>query len=279
MNVRLPFSVGIEHEVVGEVRHHEHDSECYEHDCVHECDDYCEENGCDHDCDEDCYYLVCEEAEEDTEPPEEAYGWDVVEDGSCGYEYVSRVLYSVEGLQWAVNNLFDCYWESDERCGGHIHIGGLVLEEVHALARVWERIEEPLWDFVGVHYDRERYCRLWESFDRPMLPENPAHLKKWWYGSEVECGTSRYDHTRYASLNLNSWFYRETVEFRLFNACGSRGEMLNNVDLCLYICSLARSLAQEDISLDGAVERFNKALQEKVFPWSEPIQLELQAAV
>ena len=63
-------------------------------------------------------------------------------------------------------------------------------------------------------------------------------MKAAWYG-DADAHANRYHHSRYHGLNLNSLFYRGTVEFRYFNGSLHAGEVKSYVLFCLALALLS----------------------------------------
>lgn len=215
--------------------------------------------------------------EESDGEPSWARGWEVVPDSSCGWEYVSDVIYDTERLRDSLDSLFDNWFETNEYCGTHIHVGGLSRKQVHALAKLWEWVDVEAWAFANPHAERETYCEVWS---KAPVPDNYDELMEWWYEGDPLDYPGRYDQSRYAALNLNSWFVRRTVEFRLFNACESREQMETYIDFCLYLCKLACYVANDTLELSDAALQFSNAIDVEEFPWREEfVQPSLDIAI
>jgi hypothetical protein len=81
----------------------------------------------------------------------------------------------------------------------------------------------------------------------------------------------KYDDARYYGLNLHSYFYRGTVEFRYFEGTDSREQAKGLVELCIKLVDFAKYtsfeqltyIAQELYSLDSlrlSLEKVNTLL-------------------
>jgi len=168
--------------------------------------------------------------------------WKAVIDGSLSGgsygsgEVVSPVLAyeDIEELQRIVRALREAGARSDSSCGIHVHVDGSSLDA------------KSIVNIVKYVHKQERlllaeYCRpiSTEFIERieKRRPETRAQLSEAWYGrsNEVPC---RYDTTRYHGLNLNSLFYRGTIEFRYFQSSSSflhAGEIKSYVQLALAL--------------------------------------------
>jgi hypothetical protein len=166
--------------------------------------------------------------------------WHLEEDSSIvhrgGVELISPILRGLEGLKEA-HRFFQVLGEIrgariDESCGFHVHHG--VDAEHYRCAHLKElvRIVYAMEDYVYLLIAGSRItkdtCRPMDldvkDFLKPRDCEyecinNSCRIKQLWYSSvnryDVNCKRSdRYDMTRYHGLNLHSYWYRSTIEFR-----------------------------------------------------------------
>lgn len=113
------------------------------------------------------------------------------------------------------------------------------------------RDEERLLEHaLGVSEQRlARYCRPIEARFIEALearrPKTMSEVRDAWYGSPNVTPT-RYHGSRYAGLNLNSLFFRGTLEFRYFNGTLHAGEVKAYVQLVLAMA--AKALASKAAS-------------------------------
>lgn len=62
-----------------------------------------------------------------------------------------------------------------------------------------------------------------------------------WYGdNSQDTSNERYDETRYTELNIHSYFYRRTVEFRAFNSTNHAGKIKSFIVLAIALVSYAQ---------------------------------------
>jgi hypothetical protein len=155
-----------------------------------------------------------------------------------GAELVSPILSGIEGLVQVyqallfLNEIEEV--NIDGSCGFHVHHG--VNKEVYSCEQLKElvRLVHPMENLFyllipGERQDKET-CRPMEidvkSFLRecdPLCGPSNCRLKKLWYSPEnrydpAEAMYPRYDRTRYHGLNLHSYWYRSTIEFRYHSA-------------------------------------------------------------
>lgn len=177
-------------------------------------------------------------------------GWTVCRDGSLSGgensgEIVSPILtYSdIETLQNIVRAVRKAGAKVDDSTGIHVHVDGSRLDArtVAILAKTVHKHEALLEKALQVSETRRaRYCKPVPAHFIAALAKAPKSLddvRKAWYGGDIRA--DRYNQTRYHGLNLNSFFYRGTVEFRYFNGTLHAGEIKSYVQLCLAFVAKA----------------------------------------
>jgi hypothetical protein len=90
-------------------------------------------------------------------------------------------------------------------------------------------------------------------------PRTLAELNAAWYGAYTE-NPGRQHYSRYRGLNLNSVFFRGTVEFRWFDSTLHAGKVKAYIQLCLAISARAlniRGARSERRSYDEGSTRFD----------------------
>jgi hypothetical protein len=142
-------------------------------------------------------------------------------------------------------------------CGLHLHVSGSALNTPLALANLARLVgsrEEHLMRALNVQETRkENYAKpMSETFRSALARQTPSSLVQLavaWYGSARECADyrgNRWHDSRYHALNLNSYFYRETVEFRFFEATLESDRFWASVQL---VAALARKAAVSERAL------------------------------
>jgi hypothetical protein len=177
--------------------------------------------------------------------------WKVVPDGSLsGYdngEIVSPVLEytDIDELQRVVRAVREAGAKADPSCGIHIHVDGARFDakSVVNLVKLVHKQERLLEHALGVSDERlARFCRPIESSFIEALearrPKTLGEIRDAWYGRS-NASPSRYDSSRYHGLNLNSLFFRGTIEFRYFNGSLHAGEVKAYVQLVLAMAGKA----------------------------------------
>ena len=155
-----------------------------------------------------------------------------------GAEFVSPILSGMEGLV-QVHNAFRFLQaiegiDIDASCGMHVHHGVdrsvFSCKELQQLVRIVHRYEDLFYLLIpGDRRDAET-CRPMEIDVETFLDVcegefggNNCQIKELWYSLQNRYETNggenaRYDKTRYHGLNLHSYWYRSTVEFRYHSA-------------------------------------------------------------
>jgi len=180
--------------------------------------------------------------------------WQVVPDGSLSHyensgEIVSPVLGydDIDELQQIVRAMRSVGARADESTGIHIHVDGSRFDAKATtnLVKLIYKQERLLEHALGVSEMRlGRYCKPIDAEFIGRLesrrPKTMQEMNAAWYGHQNHY-PSRYDDTRYRGLNLNSLFFRGTIEFRYFNGTLHAGQIKAYVQLVLALAAKARS--------------------------------------
>lgn len=177
--------------------------------------------------------------------------WTVVNDASIHHtgngtgEVVSPVLTyaDLDTLQAIVRALRGAGAKVDESCGLHIHVSHTSLQpaSVARLLKIVAKQERYIEKALKIQSARLGH------YTKPTNPtvvarmngiESREQLHRAWYGNASYCG-GRYDCTRYHGVNVNSWFFRGTVEFRWFEGTMHAGEVKAYIHLCLALVAKA----------------------------------------
>ena len=179
--------------------------------------------------------------------------WKVVADASLSSvpkhlqaEIVSPVLTydDIPQLQEVIRAARRVGCRVDSRCGIHIHVDGAVFDtkKLLNLAKTFYKQEELILHALGIHADRQRYCRrLSDDFIRRIEQRRPRTLRdlnRAWYGRE-NTAPQHYDSTRYATLNLHNLWYRNTVEVRAANSTLHAGKVKAYIQFVLALAAKA----------------------------------------
>lgn len=173
--------------------------------------------------------------------------WNVVPDGSLNGdlngEIVSPILTiaDLDSLQEIVRAVRTAGARCDSSTGIHIHVDGSRFDarSVLNLVNMVHKQERLIERALGV--SDHRLTRYTKAIDQGFLARLDStssrtmdDLQAAWYGYDNR--VSRYNQTRYHGLNLNSLFYRGTIEFRYFNGTLHAGEVKSYV---LFVLAMA----------------------------------------
>lgn len=179
--------------------------------------------------------------------------WKVVADASLSSvpkhlqaEIVSPILIygDIPQLQEVVRAVCRAGCKVDNRCGIHIHVDGAIFDtkKLCNLAKTFYKQEELILHALGVHAERQRYCRrLNDDFIRSIERTRPRTLRdlnRAWYGRENNT-PHHYDSTRYTTLNLHNLWYRNTVEMRAANSTLHAGKVKAYIQFVLALAAKA----------------------------------------
>jgi hypothetical protein len=155
-----------------------------------------------------------------------------------GAELISPILSGMEGLVQVYNafrflKAIDGI-DIDESCGMHVHHGVdpevYNCKELQELVRIVDHYEDFFYLIIPGDRKKAETCRPMEIDVKAFLDVcesdfggSNCHIKELWYSLENRYdadrgANSRYDKTRYHGLNLHSYWYRSTVEFRYHSA-------------------------------------------------------------
>ena len=178
--------------------------------------------------------------------------WHFEKDGSvrgkghtkCGAELTSPIMSGITDLA-QVYQMFQLLCDIDgididKSCGLHVHHGvdpeKYNCVHLQQLVRIVHPFEKQFYLLIpGDRQDAET-CRPMEIDVEAFLDICDGHaesgsceIKNLWYSAENRCeeeagNYTRYDKTRYHGLNLHSYWYRSTIEFRYHSS------ILHNID-------------------------------------------------
>lgn len=186
--------------------------------------------------------------------------WVVKQDGSVsgGGELVGPPLdfdnpEHREQVTTAVNALRAAGCTTDSQAGIHVHIDttGLTVEHIAAVARVYTKFEDVLYRVASSGWRSVR-SGAW-TYAKPLTQTQVTALAKCktesallraYYGSDEHSARARAayhgDGARYYGLNLHSWFYRKTIEFRIFNSSLNPERIQGYIAICVALVEDAR---------------------------------------
>ena len=161
----------------------------------------------------------------------------------CTYDDMKTVQECVRALRKAGAKV-------NTSCGLHIHIDGAnhTAETLRNLIFTFRAKEDLL--FRSVKTQQSRLGHWCKPIDDTLVDNikkvrnlDSNSLRELWYGTYADSrGRSRSEHyhgSRYHALNLHSFWYRGTVEFRLFEATLHAGEVRAYITFCLALSAYA----------------------------------------
>ena len=177
--------------------------------------------------------------------------WRVVPDGSLSAEASGEIVSPILGyddldqLQAVVRAVSLAGARADYSTGIHIHVDGSqfnvrsllnLVNFVHKQERLLEHVLQITSRRLG------KYCRPIDAAFMARLaarkPTTMEEINRAWYGYS-NASPDRRDQSRYHGLNLNSLFYRKTIEFRYFNGSVNADEVKAYVQLVLALAANA----------------------------------------
>ena len=153
---------------------------------------------------------------------------------------------------------------SNEKCGLHVHIDASDYSQydLRRLVMLWSLVERAMFDLAGKRRIESHYCQPSAVRYVGVLtnPESittvPAQWRKGLAASlyDVELGAKvarhkqdRYNDARYYALNIHSFFFRKTIEFRLHEGTTDKAALENWPLVCGHIVSAALKMRESDL--------------------------------
>lgn len=159
----------------------------------------------------------------------------------CNYEDIATVQECIRALRRAGAKV-------NSSCGIHIHVDGAnhTAKSLKNLVYIFRAKEDLIFKSVGTQQSRlDRWCQpiddaLVENVKKIKSVDNTSMCEAWYgtYGDGY--GHSyHYNPSRYHALNLHSFWYRGTVEFRLFESTLHAGKVRAYLVFCLALSAYA----------------------------------------
>lgn len=189
-------------------------------------------------------------------PPGGSIPWKVENDDSlqvleelCA-ELVSPILTEddMKTLKSVVAAVAKTGAQTNHYCGVHVHIGAKDSSVADICRLIDVMIEEEpklVKDFRCSRRRLRSFAKLMSPGFvrrfRKRRPRTAAELERLWYGrpADPKSRTDRYHRSRYRGLNLQSYFYRFTVEFRYFDSSLDPNRIEAYVRRCIDIANSA----------------------------------------
>lgn len=180
--------------------------------------------------------------------------WRVVSDASLSNvpanqraEVVSPVLRyeDITELQDVVRAVRKCGAQVNEKCGLHLHVGTEAFDgkALVNLAKTFYKYEPLIIAALGVseqrlsHYTKPLNSGFIARLEK-LRTKSKDEVNRAWYG-HLNNHPTRYCSSRYQTLNMNSVWYRGTVEFRMFEATLHAGKVKAAIQFVLALCARA----------------------------------------
>jgi hypothetical protein len=142
---------------------------------------------------------------------------------------------------------------TDASAGIHVHVDAsdLTAAQVANVGRFFAKFEDQIYRIGSSGWQQIRqsginnYCKPmdFELIRRLTRVRDQDGFYRAWYGSVSAGRSARTDHyhgSRYHGLNLHSWCYRGTIEFRIFNSTLNAERAQAYIALCVAIVQDAR---------------------------------------
>lgn len=150
----------------------------------------------------------------------------------------------------------------NNECGLHVHIDARDYNyaDLHRLVRVYAAIEPALFSMVPAHRRESAYTlKCADKLEGIIKSEKVSHIEQKHrvvtaiYGAASSA--ARLDKRgagpgtgRYYALNLHSWFFRGTIECRLFDGTLDKNEIINWGVLWANILDFTLRLSDDEVS-------------------------------
>lgn len=173
-------------------------------------------------------------------------------DNCCGDSYKVELVTpkldydEIPKLQEAVRAVRKAHAKVNDSCGLHVHVDASRFDNqsLKNLMSIMYSKEDLLFQALQVPESRvERWCQpvrenMLRQARRMTADASRSRLERIWYEGNIG-HNQHYNWTRYFACNLHSFFYRGTVEYRLFNSTLHAGRVKAYVHLALGISSQA----------------------------------------
>ena len=156
----------------------------------------------------------------------------------------------------------------NETCGLHVHVGAKIqdIKSIRRLLIFWITHQEM---FVGYFKTNQRsvekYCKLIKREMKEYLITNKdmtkEEFREMWYRGYDERPT-RYNKSRYQSINMNTLYTIGTIEFRIGRGSLEYGYIEEYIMFCLYISVKAihdEEMETREFKEMGSVWRYLKS--------------------
>ncbi len=145
-----------------------------------------------------------------------------------------------------------------DKCGLHVHVDARDFKyyDIQRLIKIYAAIEMALFAMSPVHRLNSRYCypcgkHFVNNLSKGTLDYKKVRkeITKGVYGTEDTKGikTRKYNDSRYNALNIHSWFFRGTVECRMFEGTITANDIIDWGILWAKIMDYSLSANDKDV--------------------------------
>jgi hypothetical protein len=176
---------------------------------------------------------------------------------------------------------------TDSRAGIHVHIDAsdLSAEQLAMVGRTFYKFQDVLWRLASSGWRTMRpgsttFCRPLTDTQAQAFAKvkSEGQLIRAYYGRDMRDPRQQLGHgdsSRYYGLNLHSWFYRGTIEFRIFNSSVNADRIQAYIALCHALVEDARrgnkrsvnktfpigAMARGEVTEKAAYHRFQQVMR------------------
>lgn len=143
--------------------------------------------------------------------------------------------------------------DTNTDCGFHVHVDASDYSQydLRRLIMLWSIVERAMFDLAGKSRIENTYCKPASGIYVEALNQQNARNSKIFRSglarslyectssSVKECKQDRYNGARYHAMNLHSFFFRKTIEFRLHEAKTDAPTLRNWPLVCAHIVDFA----------------------------------------
>ena len=186
-------------------------------------------------------------------PDDELESWKKQHDGSLGdggREYASPILQGDQGflaIERFAEKLRQWGYFIRRECGLHVHIDGrdLDFEDIRKLLKLVLNFEVVIYAMLPESRFTGSYSVPLARFPKSRIRKsvkNEEDLKVLWYGNERNRVNlkSKFHSSRYYGVNIHSWFFRRSVEFRYHSGTLDPEKILTFIQICQAIVDKAK---------------------------------------
>jgi hypothetical protein len=211
-------------------------------------------------------------------------GAGLVEDGSIpdeGCEINTNPAagdYLISAMEALARALSSSDADVDHSCGLHVHVDAsdYTQYDLRRLIMLWAATERAMFDIAGARRISNTYCHpaseqyiqaLTCGFDSKIFRKTLARSLYSRSDSAIpECKTDRYNRARYYALNIHSFFYRKTIEFRLHEAKTSVSVLRNWPRVCGQIVEFALKHSERELKALVCSDKTSSAILALILP-------------